>query len=140
MTNLFCHFTNHIRFLKCSCDVLSMCLSLYDQWLFYFELFNFRVKILLKAGECNSTTFQTLSGVLKRITLLIPEFYCSRFTDLIVKISRFVLYYLMGIIMFQFKYEIVGILIDYLKLYSDAKTWDWCLFTKLLLLCRIILC
>ena len=73
---------------------------------------------------CNNPIFQTLNWELTSITLLITEFYCICFTDLIITISRMVLYYLTRIIIFQFKYEIVNILINYLKLFIDVKTWD----------------
>ena len=35
--------------------------------------------------------FQTLSGELRMITLLIIEFHCIDFTDVIFQISRFIL-------------------------------------------------
>jgi len=83
---------------------------------------------------------KNLSGELRMITLLITEFYCIDFTHLIIKISRFVLYYLTSFISFRFNYDIVGIFIYFLKLYSDTETWDsWVLLKWLSLyeLCYI---
>ena len=53
-----------------------------------------------------------MNGEFRTITLLITEFYCVDFTDLIMKITRFVLYSLTSIIIIRFNYEVAHIL-DY---------------------------
>ena len=51
------------------------------------------------------------------------EFWCIDFSNLIFsKISRLILYHITRFIIFQFNYEIVDILINYLKLYSNTLT------------------
>jgi len=50
-----------------------------------------------------------------------------------------VLYYLKRIIIFLCNYEIIGILIDYLKFMFKCNDVNWCGFTKVLLICGITL-
>jgi len=112
---LFFNFKNIFE----SQDMFMMyfrCACLYMSSVYFTTTLELRGRNFFEGEENVIVGFQTLSWELKSIILLIIEFYYIGFINLIFNISRLVIYYFMWLIIFQYNYEIVGILIDYFKL------------------------